>query len=103
MIDLSGILLMIPVGLGLPPHLVRVIMLCISNSLSYLLWNGEPSEEFKPSWGLHQGDPLSPYLFVLCLERLGHSIIEKDLEGEWKSICLSQGGQNYPIYVLRMT
>lgn len=32
--------------------------------------NGQPSSPFKASRGLRQGDPLSTYLFSLCLEYL---------------------------------
>ncbi|CAA0816650.1 Unknown protein [Striga hermonthica] len=39
-----------------------------------ILWNGAPSESFHPSRGVRQGDPISLYLFVLCIERLAHSI-----------------------------
>lgn len=52
-------------------YLVRVIMLLVSSSSCRLLWNGDITDEIKPSRGLRQGCPLSPYLFVLCMERLG--------------------------------
>ena len=33
-------------------------------------WNGVNLLEFVPPRGTRKGDPLSPYFFILCLERL---------------------------------
>lgn len=76
----------------LPAEWIKWIMKCVTGPAMNLLWNGEKTEAFKPERGLRQGDPLSPYLFVLCMERLCH-LIDKSIElKEWKPISLSRGG-----------
>lgn len=67
-------------------------MQCVAGPSMNVLWNGEKTEAFKPERGLLQGDPLSPYLFVLCMERLCHQIERSIGLKEWKPINLSRGG-----------
>ena len=57
-----------------------------------ILWNGECTGEFTSSRGIRQGDPLSPYLFVLCMERLSHLIAWAVEDGLWRPITISRGG-----------
>ena len=42
----------------------------LSSTHFYIMWNGAPLSAIVPSRGVRQGDPLYPYLFILCLERL---------------------------------
>lgn len=77
---------------GLSERWSRWIMQCVTGPEMNLLWNGERTPAFTPMRGLRQGDPLSPYLFVLCMERLCHLIDRSILEKKWKPISLSQGG-----------
>ena len=44
------------------------------------------------SGGIRQGDAISPYIFVLCMERLAHIIQSAIVEGKWKTIQLSRNG-----------
>ncbi|CAA7036129.1 unnamed protein product [Microthlaspi erraticum] len=77
---------------GLSEKWVKWIMQCVAGPSMSLLWNGEKTESFKPLRGLRQGDPLSPYLFVLCMERLCHLIEQAMDTKQWKPISLSRGG-----------
>lgn len=55
-----------------------------------VLWNGVPTEKFKPTRGERQRCHLSPYLFVLCMGWLGHNIHSSFVGKEWSPIRLSR-------------
>ena len=63
-----------------------------STSFSILL-NGAPSNTFTPSRGLRQGDPISPFLFVLMMEGLGRAIKAANVEGRIQGIKLTLDGE----------
>ena len=78
--------------IGIPNRLINVIMKCFTSTKMLVSWNGDLSEEFRPTRGVRQGDPLSPYLFVLCMERLSQLIVKHVQEGKWKAIQLGKDG-----------
>ncbi|KAH9716124.1 reverse transcriptase domain-containing protein [Citrus sinensis] len=78
--------------LNLPIGLTNLIMACITIAKMNILWNGELTSEFSPGRGVRQGDPLSPYIFVLCIERLSHGILKSIQQGQWKPIRLGKLG-----------
>ena len=51
-----------------------------------LLINGAPTKPLWPSRGIRQGDPLSPFLFILMMEGLNRSIKIATAVGELKGI-----------------
>lgn len=82
-------------GFNFPQSLIDLIMNCICSPSISVLWNGEITDSFKPSRGIRQGDPLSPYIFVLCMERLSILIGEQVVSGCWKPIKM---GRDFDIF-----
>lgn len=67
-------------------------MECITSAKIRVLWNENLTNEFEHSKGIKQGDPLSPYIFVLCIERLSHLIKIKEQELAWKTFKIGRDG-----------
>jgi len=71
--------------LGFDARWIRLVMVCV-RSVSYsVVVNGKPMGNIKPARGIRQGDPISPYLFLLCAESLSlliqHAVNSRVLTG----------------------
>lgn len=77
--------------LELPEQLCNIIYHCISSASISINWNGEHTSSFSSSRSLRQGDPISPYLFILAIERLSHKINDLVNEGSWRPLKIGRG------------
>ena len=62
--------------LGFNERWINLMMVCVKTVLYSVLVIGKPKGLIRPTRGIRQGDPLSPFLFLLCMEGL-HSLISK--------------------------
>ncbi|GJX30763.1 beta-glucosidase BoGH3B-like protein [Tanacetum coccineum] len=61
---------------------------CLNHATSSVLVNGSPTNEFHLSRGLRQGDPLSPFLFIIAMEGLHVAIEDAIAAGLYRGITM---------------
>ncbi|KAF7806820.1 ribonuclease H [Senna tora] len=63
--------------------LINLVLSDLRSASNSILVNGRTTDPFKPSKGIRQGDPLSPYIFILAMEFLNHLILNKVVDSLW--------------------
>ena len=67
--------------MGFAEQWISRLMLCISTIEYFVLFNGTIVGSVVPGRGLRQGCPLSPYLFIICVEGLSTMIQDSEARG----------------------
>ena len=78
--------------LGFAEKWIIMIMECIRTVQYLILLDGVPKGYIIPSRGLRQGDPFSPYLFLLCAEGLSTLLKKTSSVGRLKGLQTSRLG-----------
>lgn len=77
-------------SMNFPENIINTILQCISTVSYQILINGQPSRRFFPERGLRQGNPLSPYLFILCANVLSGLLKKEEKENKIHGIRIAR-------------
>ncbi|XP_048229576.1 uncharacterized protein LOC125370040 [Ricinus communis] len=72
---------MIMLRLGCANKAIQMIMACVTSVRYFIMHGNEKLGPIYPSRGLRQGDPLSPYCFILCVNWLSNMLNAKAAQG----------------------
>lgn len=61
-------------------------MASITSVTMSIKWNEKETNYFNSAKGLRQRDQISPYIFVLCMDKLSHMIMDLIDNGRWIEI-----------------
>lgn len=74
--------------MGFHERWISLNMMCVQTVIFLVLINGELKGRIIPMRGLRQGDPLSPYLFLLCVEGLFTLLGREVNQGRIKAVAV---------------
>lgn len=75
---------------GFSNEWIQWVSSCIQTPRFSVLINGSPQGFFEQEKGIRQGDPLSPFLFIIMAEVLGRLIQRQRELGQWKGIKITE-------------
>jgi hypothetical protein len=78
--------------MGFAPRWINLIMMCVTSVQYSVLVNGNLCGYITPTRGLRQGDPISPYLFLICAEALSAMVVKANTEDALLGVPTSKHG-----------
>jgi hypothetical protein len=80
------------IKMGFAVRWVDMIMRCVESVRFSVKLYGVNSDSFLPSRGLRQGDPLSPYLFLFCVEGFSALLRQAQAEARLAEVSFGRDG-----------
>ena len=68
--------------MGFSERWINLVMLCVTTVSYRIRVNGAFTRTIRPQRGLRQGDPLSPYLFIICAEAFSALMEDAERRGQ---------------------
>jgi len=78
--------------MGFDPLWIKMIMVCVRTVSYSVAINGNVVGNILPSRGLRQGDPISPYLFIICAKAFSSLLSNAQAKGLISSVPTSKKG-----------
>lgn len=89
--------------MGFSRNWINIIRWCIQSMRFPVKLNGGLSEAFIPSRGMRQGGPLSPYLFLFCVEGFSALIKAAQQDNRLNGVSFGRDALTLHICFLLMT
>ena len=86
-----GFLEKIMAKIGFDQRWIKLVMACVTSVRYNVRFNNFETDIFTPTRGLRQGDPLSPYLFLMVAEGLSCMIKKAEERGELDGVKVCRG------------
>ena len=77
--------------LGFLEKWIERVITCVTTTSFLILLNGKPYGNVTPSRGICQGEPLSPYLFLLCVKGFTSLLAKAKSEGKIHGASICRG------------
>lgn len=84
---------------GFSGEWIARVMLCVKTVSYSFIHNGEIFGHINPGRGLRQGDPISPYLYIMCVEGLSAIIRRSEAAVLIHGCVIARGTVNFPLTV----
>ncbi|XP_031124312.1 uncharacterized protein LOC116027022 [Ipomoea triloba] len=78
-------------AMGFHQNWIQIVLMCVTTIRYNITVNGDSVGTVIPTRGIRQGDPLSPYLFIICAEGLSVLLQQAESRGDIHSIKVARG------------